>query len=821
MLATILWWLAIQAIALLALPITVRLLRFLPDRGVGMARPVGLLLAGYLYWLLVTCGLLRNGIPAVLAVLLVLGACSALVWRRGREGVARSLAGRWRQVAVGEALFALGLAAFAIFRAYNPDIAFTEKPMEFGFINGILRSSTFPPRDPWLSGYAISYYYFGYVMVAMMTLLTGLSSAITFNLANATLFALTLSGAYSLVANMIAAAREQRAGGAERGSGAGSWGVLGGGVLGAALVAVAGNLEGVLEFVRARGWGSAALYAWFDVRNLTATGVSSTWYPDDGWWWWRASRVIHDRNALGQSVEVIDEFPFFSFLLGDNHPHVLALPFILLALTLALNLLLSGREEAAPREEGQGPLWRRLLRGVWGGWALDVPLWGLLIGALGFLNTWDYPIYLGIFLLAYLARRAQECARGDRRWLSDGVTLGLLFGGLGLAYYLPFYAGFRSQAGGLGLVRDVKTRLPQYLLMFGTQVTLVAGYLLAELGRLRRERPAVPRAAWLAWGAAAALGAGCLALGWATAALGLALAGLAGGLALWLTAPAGGSAEGAGAPGGQPAAFDAAGVLVMLMVVAGALLTVAVEFIYLRDSFGSRMNTVFKFYYQAWVLLSVAGAYGVWQLLSTWRHAALSGRLWWGAWAGAGAALLAGALAYPAMATVSKANGFRGEPTLDGVRYVARSRPAEYAAILWLQENAPEDAVMAEASGGSYTEYNWISAHTGIPTLLGWGGHELQWRGSYDEPVRREEALGIIYRSNDPAQIAALLQEYGVRYVLVGPNERAMYGANQVTLSRFDRLMDRVFENDAVIIFGPRDGGVPPVADAARGPVVQ
>jgi len=802
MLATLEWWLAIQVTGLLALPLTMRLLRHLPDRGAGMARPVGLLLCGVCYWLLVTFGLLRNGVTGVVVVLLLLGLASARCCRGNFRGLVAELQHSRRQIIVGEVVFALGLAGFALFRAYNPDIAYTEKPMEFGFINAILRSPDFPPRDPWLSGYAISYYYLGYVLVAMGTFLTGLPSGVTYNLTNATLFALTLSGAYSLVANMCAAHQTgtRRDGGVAQ---AASWGPVGGGILGSVLVAVAGNLEGVLEVVRARGWGSERLFAWLDVKGLTASVPQATWYPNDGWWWWRASRVIHDKDLLGQSIEAIDEFPFFSFLLGDNHPHVLALPFILLALSLALNVLLSGADAAlVPDDHEGGGWWRRLKRGLWSGGSLDIPLWGVLVGALGFLNTWDYPIYLALLVLAYMARRYREYSRRSWGWVSDGVTLGLLLGAIGLACYLPFYAGFRSQAGGLGLWWGTKTRPIQYLLMFGTQVALVSGYLVAQALSQRAGGHAMPRATWALWGVGAALALGCAAAGWWTAALSTVLGAFAGGLALWRVArPSGGCAPGDAAPG---LAWEGADVLALFMILAGFALTSAVEVVYLQDSFGTRMNTVFKFYYQAWVLLSLAGAYGAYRLLSAWRGWRLPARVLGTTWAVVCGTLLCGALVYPVTATVSKANAFRGEPTLDGTRYVARQRPAEYAAITWLQEHAPRDAVLVEASGGSYTEYNWISAHTGIPTLLGWGGHELQWRGNYEEASRREEALNVIYRGNDPETIAAVLVAYDADYVVLGPREEAAYGAGQATRARLDRLLDRVYEADGLIVYGAR-----------------
>ncbi len=122
---------------------------------------------------------------------------------------------------------------------------------------------------------------------------------------------------------------------------------IGFGLLGAWAVTIAGNLEGFFEVLHSRGLGSDAFWGWLDIKDLAQASVTGSWYPTDNWWWWRASRVIHDKDPLGRSVEVIDEFPFFSFLLGDMHPHVLALPFVLLALGLALNLVFAARDSAA------------------------------------------------------------------------------------------------------------------------------------------------------------------------------------------------------------------------------------------------------------------------------------------------------------------------------------------------------------------------------------------------------------------------------------------------------------------------------------------
>ncbi|HHX63493.1 MAG TPA: hypothetical protein GX702_01235, partial [Chloroflexi bacterium] len=721
MLNVLIWWLVLQLMGVVALPVTLWLLRFLPDRGYGYARPLGLLFTGYLFWLLVSLKVLPNSTVGIVVALLLVAALSWTIWRRQGPALRAALTERRRIIIATEGIFALALFAFALFRAFSPNIAATEKPMEYAFLNGILRSPSFPPNDPWLSGYAISYYYFGYVIAAMLTHLSGLPGEVTFNLTGATLFALTVGGAFSLVYNMAQAVQSRRPEDQARASGS----AMAAGGLAAVLVALMGNLEGIFELIRARGGGSAALWAWLDIKNLGSTSPSRTWYPDDGWWWWRASRVIHDRDALGNSPEVIHEFPFFSFLLGDNHPHVLALPFVLLMLALALNLLFSRRRTDAGADGGGAGLRARLRRhanDLWAGGPGELALWGLVVGSLGFMNTWDYPIYLGILVLVYLVRRQQDRVPGWD-WLADGVTLGVVLLGLGIALYFPFYLGFRSQAGGIGWVGDIKTRLHQYLIVQGVFVFMTAGLLVASIVRYvrpERKRRRVPMLAWTVGTVAALIVGICAVQGWWTAALAMGMAGMAG--VFWV---AGSQIEG---PDDVPALDDST-TYALLLAAVGFLLTFGVEFVFLRDTFGTRMNTVFKFYYQAWVLLGIASAYGAFLIGHRLRRTRGAGRIASLVWGVVSAMLVAGGLSYTVAAIPSRAEGFRGRPTLNGTHYVEAVRPHDADAARWLRENAVPGAVMLEAPGGSYSEYNWVSAHTGIPTLLGWAGHELQWRG--------------------------------------------------------------------------------------------
>jgi len=233
---------------------------------------------------------------------------------------------------------------------------------------------------------------------------------------------------------------------------------------------------------------------------------------------------------------------------------------------------------------------------------------------------------------------------------------------------------------------------------------------------------------------------------------------------------------------------------ILLLLLFGAGLALSVEFIYLADSFNTRMNTVFKFYYQVWALWGMAAACAIGLILN-------DGELWapYRVVTGVVAALLiAGGLAYPLTAISTLGDWKR--PTLDGTDWVKQQSPDDYAALEWLNQNVAGSPVILEAPGQSYrAETSRISAFTGLPTVLGWGGHELQWRGNYDEAGRREPDIKKLYTTRDERETLTLLDKYAISYVYVGPIERAAYPA--AGLQKFDALMDVAFQQGNVTIY--------------------
>jgi len=235
---------------------------------------------------------------------------------------------------------------------------------------------------------------------------------------------------------------------------------------------------------------------------------------------------------------------------------------------------------------------------------------------------------------------------------------------------------------------------------------------------------------------------------------------------------------------------------VWVLVGSGLLCLLIGELVYVRDSFDGgelyRMNTVFKLGYQAWLLLAVAGApVLLWAL--EWLPRGL--RL---LWAMGLLALLALSLAFPVAGTYARKAGFSATPTLDGRRWLDRAAPGDVAAIDWLRARAPRGAVVLEATGDDYSAFGHarISTFTGLPTVMGWVGHELQWG---HDPGRRRQEVQRLYSEPDPEAASADLRRYRVRYVVVGPLERADYGDGG--LAKWDRLGRRVFERDGTTVW--------------------
>jgi uncharacterized membrane protein len=262
-------------------------------------------------------------------------------------------------------------------------------------------------------------------------------------------------------------------------------------------------------------------------------------------------------------------------------------------------------------------------------------------------------------------------------------------------------------------------------------------------------------------------------------------------------------------------------------------LTLVVEIVVLKGDI-SRMNTTFKFYLQVWILLAISAAVALGWLADRLQH-------WrgWGAWLWKGfmGVLVLASFFYVVTATPNKMNdrwmqpqgpGLNGNDYMLVAEYGVPPYPLhwDYEAIQWLQDNVQGTPVVAEAGSGlmNVPLYQWgsrISINTGLPTLIGWDWHQKQQRSILPGWVidRRLQDVSTLYRTLDPIAAQEVLDRYAVKYIVVGPLERATYAPEgfdpsltldpayiSPSLTKFDRMaaegsLKVVFENEGTKIY--------------------
>lgn len=847
------WWLMLEVLGLVAFPFAFVVFRNLDDRGYFVAKTLGVLLLGYLVWISASLRFLPYTWVTIVLMLLLLAAAALRLAAGRRQEMLDFLRQRQDLLLLTEALFLVAYIAFCFIRVMNPDLWQPwnggEKPMEFAFLNAIIKSTYFPPYDPYFAGGTINYYYYGQYLVATLVKLSGILPSVAFNLAVPTLFALTILGAFGVTYNLLGRGdlpgRTGRSGNGARSA------RLSYALLGALFVGVAGNLNGMVQVVEALSKNSTAtvqsnLPGVVGTVRLVAGLVAtvSQRLPLSPFDYWRSTRIIPN---------TINEFPFFSFLFADLHPHMIGIPFTLLVLSLALNLAKGRRRTASDvAEVGRDGLLPALL----GLFVLAVSL-----GALVTINSWDLPTYLGILL----------CALAIREWATDRslrpVSTLARFGamvGLSLVLYLPFFQSFQALYVGLD-VTSYRTSLADYWQIFGLFLFLTASYLLVEamggtepLARLARlilrRWDDLPRLTRLlnTMGAAAPMPANGPALRgdgqvettqvpmsreqarpvpWSLwAAGGVALVALL----LWVAGlhlfavlmPLLALAVAlAWRRGTSPEKL-----FTLLLIFTALLLSLGVEVFYLRDFLGGgdyqRMNTIFKFYIQIWVFLGIAAAVALRRLTGQ-AGGALTGdagarlrtcSFCWtrAAWMCVLGVLLVSAAVYPVAGTAARVNDrFPGSRpaigTLDGMAFMTvgsytwENKTIElkydYDAIQWLLWNVKGSPVVAEAAIGYYREFGVrVASFTGLPTLLGM--HQSEQRHDYQVGQRDGEAR-LFFTETDYARVADLAKRLHIKYIYVGQLERIVYPA--AGLAKFDKAvgtyLDIAYENPQTKIY--------------------
>lgn len=802
MISVFLWYLLITILGWMTFPLTYSLFTKLTDRGYTLARIFGLMLWGYVFWLSASLGIVKNDVGGLSLYLIVAGGLG--IWRLiSHNGeILEWINENRRLIITTEFLFLISFALFSFFRSANPDITGTEKPMELMLINGIINSPTFPPRDLWLSGYSISYYYFGYVMTAMLAKFTGTPATVAFNLMLSLIFSLSAIGAYGVLYNFLVIHTLEYPSLNRR-----KVNITLQALLGPFFLLIISNVEGFLEVLHSQGifWQQGVnFWTWLDIPELKEVpSPSPSLIPQRlGWWWWRASRVIMDYDFNNKwTGDVINEFPAFSFLLGDLHPHVIGIPFFLLSVAIAFNLFLGGFR-------GEFKLHIMKLHISMIGFLLTA----FMVGGIAFLNTWDTLPVVSLLVFSYMLSK-ETSLRVDNLW--NSIFFGFLVLFTAYILYFPFFVGFASQAGGI---------LPNFMYITrGAQLWVIWGTLFIPIFTLllyfiKIKKSVDWKTAWIATlGLLILLSFSTLVIGFAIyqlrpeivqqiltsqqltlgkfilASLNRRLIYFGGFITmLSLLVPALAFLFGYGKT--ISSKQDQMPLFIYLLIIIGSLLILGPDFLYLKDNFGYRINTIFKFYYQAWIMLSITAAFSMAVLLSYLRG---SSRIIFNM---ISAAVIIVGLTYPILSFPYKANNFKPRfgYSLDDFQRIQRENPDEAAAILWLQK-AP-DGVIVEATGGPYSNFGRISIYTGLPTVLGWGNHEGQWRGSDFQNILIQRTIDIetLYSTSNWSIAQTILDRYNIHYIVLGQLERNSY---KIMEGKFQNHLPIGFQQGNIIIY--------------------
>jgi YYY domain-containing protein len=565
-----------------------------------------------------------------------------------RHYTVEDLQAQWRW----ELVFCLFFFFMLELRFLNPTISYAEKFMDHAFFASVMRQPVVPPLDPWYSGGFLNiYYYLGYWMFGCLGIVSGVPSNIAFNLALPTVLGVAALNLYA-----------------------------------------AGDL--LLDRFR-----------WFPLITLLLPNPSFFYQSMQGK---GVAAIIWDSTRTIQNT--INEYPLFSFLWGDVHPHVIG---IFNQLFLIFILVFALKRWGAISSAGK--------------WMICV-LAAVSLGSMPVFNTWDVLIYAPIAVIfGILIWRQNRSARP----VSDAIRFLVVVPPLSVACYLPFYLQLRTTTGGFALVQ-APSDPAQFVLVHGFFIII----LLALLSREIIFHPF-----------------------YLLAVVPFVLA-------------------------GYPAAAIAVVPMVYLLrrkdhdipdilAILGLALIIFCELFYLKDNMGDtyfRMNTVFKCYIAAWLLLGISVFSMAGQAIARRDFVPVISRR-----SQAAIVLIVVAVLFAAPLSVPLDLNY-GSRSLDGLEYLTIAHPGDAAAVAYLRALLG-DIRIVEAEGGDYTYYSRISSFTGIPSVIGMPFHEYMWRGDDTGWYReRLEDIRVIYEQ--PGSAPALMRKYNASLLIVGSPERDRYRVN-------------------------------------------
>ena len=787
-LGLILWYFFIFILGLAVYPLIRLAMPGLADKGYPLSRALGLVIFGYVAWLAGSADIpyTRGTIAIIFGLILLLGVMFAYYQR---DELREEWRAKRKYFLMAEALFLAFFTIDLLIRFGNSDMWHPakggERPMDFSYFNAILKSTSFPPYDPWFEGGYINYYYYGFVLVATPLKLLGIVPTIAYNFILPTLFAIVGMGAFSAGWNLLSKDESERFSRSEKlPQNEGEVEELTdedssedvshkaftiqplaliSGISASLLTILLGNL-GTIQLVYQRLQQLGALdqftndatvfqrWAWA-LQGMLLTLKGSSLPIGFGDWYWNPSRVIPPGGG-----NEITEFPLFTFLYSDLHAHMIAMPLALLALNWALAVV-AGRAK-----------WRNPFAA-----GLGFGIGGLVIGSLYPTNLSDIYTFLPLALVAVgyaIWRYAEESSIARRVALVISAVIALVV--LSFVLYEPYRAWYSQAYSAVDPWKGPFTPIWSYLTHWTVFIFIIASWLVWEthewmaatpVSSLRKLRPYQ----LLIEGTLVIFVLTLLVLQYIGTSVG------------WIALPL---AAWAGVLLLRPDMPDAKR-FVLFLVGTAFLITIVVEIIVVRGDIG-RANTIFKFYLQAWILLAVSAAAAfTWTLPAYFKW--LPG--WRVFWQTAMMLLIAGALLFTVSGAAGKVRDrwiIEAPRTIDSITFMKYAHyddfgqrldlSEDYRAIRWMQDNVKGSPVIVEANCPEYRWCTRFTIYTGLPGVVGWNFHQRQQRAYMPNWVEdRVAAVGDFYSTTDIEAARNFLKMYDVRYIVVGQLEQAAY----------------------------------------------
>ncbi|OGK42866.1 hypothetical protein A3A46_02045 [Candidatus Roizmanbacteria bacterium RIFCSPLOWO2_01_FULL_37_13] len=751
------WYVILLILGIIFFPLAQKIFgRFFPDLGYAFAKILAILFLSYAAFVLGILKIVEFSRTNLLFLIFLFVLLNIYLFKKNRD---KQSTVNNRQsiflIVFEELLFLIALFFWTFIRGQEPSIRGLEKFMDFGFMNSILRSRYFPPLDMWLSadqsnpnGYFINYYYFGHLTAAFLIKLTGVKSAVGYNLILATIFALSVTQTFSFITGIIYSFYSQVKAKVQSSLHFGK--LIFFGLLGSFIVNLGGNLHTIYVFTK--GYPNESPIPFWKILS---------WYNPTKYWYPNATRFI---------PETIHEFPSYSWVVADLHGHVFAIPFVLL--TLAILFILLVRSKLDPAETQNSFHQRRdnaqnynlnlktKSNSIFSiSLSLNLPKlltinYSLLTTIfLGFLtavhymtNAFDGPIYilLTIIVLFFLYRLTKALL----------IHIGLLIVSFVL-FSLPFSINFKPFVTGIGVNCS-----PEFLVNVKK-----LGPFLFEKGNCQVSP------IWMLpvlWG-----------FFWINFIIFMSIKFLKNrkeSMKQW-----------------DNEAIDQ---FTFILFAFGTFLIIIPEFFYIKDIYPThfRANTMFKLGYQAFIMMGIASTY-------TFSKIKLLDKI--------KSRLLAFIFVfffffiaiYPFYSIPSYYGQLDRPIKLDGSKWLEHYFFDEKEEIFsedkeiidFINSNIKGQPNILEAQGDSYTDYERVSAYTGLPTVAGWWVHEWLWRGSSDTVGNRINDVVNIYESPDIDLTLSLIKKYKVNYIVISTIEKKKY--QKLNERKFSKLGELIFKS--------------------------